>query len=118
MAAVSENNLIASINQQDVNGSNVVPARSFSFSYTGVAGELDIRAAPDTSQHTLDLPTPTIYQFFIKNTHATGVITLVGTVTGGSTQTIAKIPPGGMFAYWAVTAANGYTELKYTADVS
>jgi hypothetical protein len=116
--ATSTNNLTLLINRQDSNGVNVENRTIGAISYAGVAGEFDIRSAPDTSQHTLDLPTTQVNQVYIKNTHATGLLTLVGTVNGGSTMTLAVLEPGGVFVVWQAVTGKGYTELKYTADTS
>jgi hypothetical protein len=116
--SASVNNLSLIINRQDSSGTNVENRMVGAISYSGAAGEFDIRQAPDTNQHTLDLPTTTIYQIYIKNTHSSATLTIVGTVTGGSSQTICKLPPGAIFAYWTATAANGFTDLKYTSDTS
>lgn len=116
--SASVNNLTLLINRQDSSGVNVENRSVGAISYSGSAGEFDVRAAPDTSQHTLDLPATTVYQVYIKNTHATATLTVVGTVTSGSSQTICKLPPGAVFVYWTATAANGFTDLKYTSDTT
>jgi hypothetical protein len=118
--SASQNNLSLVVNQQDSNGVNIVNRLIGAISYDGVAGEFHDGILTDTNQHTLDLPTANVLQFYFKNTHATGVITLVGTVQGGASQTIAKIQPGGVFCNWcaSTSATAGYTELKVTASVA
>ncbi len=118
--AASTNSLTLLINQQDANGVNIVNRTIGAVSYAGAAGELEVRAAPDASIHTLDLPCTTVLQVYFKNTHATAVILLTGTISGGATQSIAKVGPGGVFAYWSNDSGTGrgFTELKYTSDTS
>lgn len=118
--SASVHNLTMVINRQDANGVNIENRTVGAISYSGVAGEFDVRQAPDTAQHTFDLPTTTLLQIYIKNTHATGILTIVGTPSGGASATLGKIGPGGVFTYWAAATGSGvgYTDLKYTADVS
>lgn len=119
--AASQNNLSLVLNQQDSNGVNILNRLIGAVSYDGTAGEFDTRTlAADTSNHSLDLPIAIVKQFYFKNTHATAVITLIGTVQGGSSQTLAKVQPGGVFIYWTpVTSATaGYTALSYTSDTA
>lgn len=116
--SASTNNLTLVINQQDASGVNIVNRTVGAISYAGAAGELEVRQAPDTAQHTLDLPTTQINQVYIKNTHATGILTLVGTVNGGASQTLAVLEPGGVFIVWQAVTGKGYTDLKYTADTT
>jgi hypothetical protein len=117
-----QNNVSLLVNQQDgTSGVNLVNRSSGVISYNGVAGEFDKRTlAADTANHAFDLPATNVLQFYFKNTHLTAVITLIGTVQGGSSQTLAKVQPGGVFCYWApVTAATaGYTALSYTSDTA
>ena len=117
-----QNNASVLVNQQDGSTSvNLVNRSSGQVSYNGVAGEFDKRTlAADTSIHTLDLPCSIVLQFYFKNTHATANILLTGTVQGGATQTLARLPPGGIFLYWAPSTAAtvGFTELRYTSDVA
>jgi hypothetical protein len=115
--SASVNKLSMTVTRQDINGVNV-ENRTVSFSFSGTAGELDIRQAPDTAQHTLDLPVTQVNQVYIKNTHATGILTIVGTVNGGSSQTIAVLEPGSVLVVWQVVTGKGYTDLKYTADTT
>lgn len=119
--SLSQNNLSLIINQQDVNGVNILNRLVGAISYDGTAGEFDSRTlAADTSSHTFDLPTTNVKQFYFKNTHATAVVTLTGTVQGGSSQVLAKVQPGGVFVSWSpVTSATaGYTALSYQSDIA
>lgn len=119
--SLSQNNVSLIINQQDAAGSTIINRPSGVIAYAGVAGELEVKTlAADTSIHTLDLPTTIVKQFYFKNTHASANILLTGTRQGGATQSLASLPPGAVFLYWApVTgAAVGFTELRYTSDVA
>lgn len=118
--SASQNNLGIVLNQQDSSGINIIN-RSLSFSYDGVCGEFDKRTlAADTSSHAFDLPTTIVLHFFFKNTHATAVVTLTGTVQGGSSQVLKKVQPGGTFMVWDVStsATAGYTALSYQSDTA
>lgn len=119
--SVSQNNCTVNIIRQDSNGVNAENRTVGPIAYAGVAGELDIRTAPaDTSSHAIDLPCTNVLQFYFRNTHATAVITLTGTVQGGSSQVLKKVQPGGVFLAWdpvtSVTA--GYTALSYQSDTA
>ena len=118
-----QNNASVLVNQQDGSTSvNLVNRTSGQISYNGVAGEFDKRTlANDTSNHAFDLPATTVLQFYFKNTHATANITLIGTKSGGSSQTLAVVPPGGIFLYWSPTSSGtgvGFTALSYTSDLA
>lgn len=116
--ASSVNNLTLVINQQDADGVNILNRTIGAISYSGTAGELEVRQAPDTSQHTLDLPTTQVNQVYIKNTHASGILTIVGTPNGGASATLAILEPGSVFIVWQAVTGKGYTDLKYTADTT
>jgi hypothetical protein len=118
--SASENNLTLVVNQQDSNGVNIVNRTIGAISYAGIVGEFHDGLLTGTGSVTLDLPTANVLQFFFHNTHATAVITLTGTVQGGSSQTIAKIQPGGCFANWcqSTSATAGYTALSVQSDTA
>jgi hypothetical protein len=119
--SVSTNSVTLTIHQEDANGATIHNRLVGPVQYAGVAGELDVRTlAADTSNHVFDLPSTNVLQFYFKNTHATAVITLIGTVQGGASQTLAKVQPGGVFVYWAasISATAGYTALSYTSDTA
>lgn len=118
--ASSTNNLTLLINRQDANLTNVENRTIGAFSFAGVTGEFDIRQAPDTSNHVLDLPTTLILQFYFKNTHSAANITLIGTPQGGSSATLIKLGPGDTFLFWCVgtSATRGFTALSYTSDTT
>lgn len=116
--ASSVNNLTLSINRQDSSGVNVENRTIGAISFSGVSGEFDIRQAPDTSSHALDLPTTEVNQVYIHNTHASATLTITGTVTGGASQTVCKIAPGGVFVVWQPVAGKGFSALAYQSDTS
>lgn len=117
--SASQNNITLLLNQQDADGVNVLNRTIGAISYDGLAGELEIKKSPDSSSHAFDLVTPTLRQIYIKNTHATGVLTIVGTPAGGASATLCKLGPGDVFVYWSPSEASGvgYTALAYTATV-
>jgi hypothetical protein len=116
--SVSQNNITVVVNQQDADGVDILKRVIGALGYAGAAGEFDTRTAPDTNQHTLDLPITTVRQLLIHNTHASGILTIVGTPTGGASVTLAKLGPGDLMIVWTTTAFSdaGYSDLKYTAD--
>ena len=119
--AVSTNNISLVLNQQDINGVNVLNRLVGAITYAGVAGEFDVRTgAADTSSHAFDLPATNVLQFYFKNTHATAVVTLTGTIQGGSSQSLAKVQPGSIFVNWsaATSATAGFTALSYQSSVA
>lgn len=120
--ALVENNVSLLVNQQDgVTGVNIINRSSGVVSYAGVAGEFEKKTlAADTSINTFDIPADVVLQFYFKNTHATADILLTGTIQGGATQSLARVPPGGIFCYWAATTDTdiGFTELRYTSSVA
>lgn len=116
----SQNNLTVTIQQQDSDGVDVFKRVIGVIGYAGVAGEIDTRKAPDTSQHTLDLPTTTVRQILLYNTDADAILTLVGTPSGGAEATLCKLGPGDIYIYWAPSEASGsgFSSLKLTSDTS
>jgi hypothetical protein len=116
-----QNNITLVVNQQDSSSVNIINRTIGAISYDGVAGEFEKKTlAADTSIHTIDQPCTVALQFYFKNTHATATILLTGTIQGGATQSIARLPPGGVFVYWAPSTAStvGFTELRYTSDTA
>jgi len=120
--AASQNNLSLVINQQDSSGVNIINRQVGAIAYGGIAGEFDKRTlAADTNSHALDLPVATVLQFFFKNTHTSANITLTGTKSGGASQTLCVVPPGGVFVYWSPLSTGtgvGFTALNYQSDVA
>jgi len=118
--SASQNNLTVLVNQQDVDGVNIVNRTIGAIEYAGLAGEFHKGILTDTSLHALDLPTANILQFYFKNTHATAVITITGTVQGGASQTITKVQPGAVFANWcaSTSATAGFTALNVQSSIA
>jgi len=118
--SASQNNLTLLVNQQDANGVNIVNRSIGAVAYAGIVGEFHDGILTDTSSHDLDLPTTNVLQFYFKNTHATAVITLTGTIQGGASQSIAKIQPGGVFVNWcaSTSATAGFTALSVQSDTA
>lgn len=116
----SQNNLTLLVVQQDADGVDIVNRTIGAIGYAGIAGEMETRRAPDTSQHTLDLPTTTVRQILIHNTDDAAILTIVGTPSGGAEATLCKLGPDDVFVYWAPSEASGsgFTSLKYTSDTS
>ena len=118
--SASQNNLTLLVNQQDANGVNIVNRSIGAVAYAGIVGEFHDGILTDTSSHDLDLPTTNVLQFYFKNTHATAVITLTGTIQGGASQSVTKIQPGGVFVNWcaSTSATAGFTALSIQSDTA
>ena len=118
--SASQNNLTLLVNQQDANGVNIVNRSIGAIAYAGIVGEFHDGILTGTGSVTLDLPTANVLQFYFKNTHATAVITLTGTIQGGASQSIAKIQPGGVFVNWcaSTSATAGFTALSVQSDTA
>lgn len=116
-----QNTLIFELKQLD-SSSNTMARRTFTVTDSAAsAGEFRSGILLDTNQTTINLPYATIRQLLIRNTHATGKITVVFTPNGGAESTINKLGPGGTMALWdSTTAATtiGITSLKFTADTA
>lgn len=117
--AQSTNVLTAVINRQDANGVNV-ENRSIGASFAGAAGEFEIRSAPDTSSHSLDLPIALVLQAYIKNTHATANLKITATPQGGASAVVVDLGPGDVFIVWSAgtSATRGYSAISYQADTT
>lgn len=119
--AASTNSISLMLNQQDSSSVNIINRSIGAIAFGGSAGEFEKRTlAADTSIHALDLPTAVVLQFYFKNTDAAANILLTMTVQGGASLVAARLPPGGVFVFWApVTGSTvGYTAISYTSSVA
>lgn len=118
--SASQNNLSVNVNQQDANGVDIVNRLIGVFAFAGAVGVAEQYLVPDTSSHALPQPATTSRQVLIENKHASAIVTLVGTPSGGSSVTLAKLGPGDVFIYWNLTTAagTGYTALSVTSDTA
>jgi hypothetical protein len=118
--SASQNNLSLILNQQDAKGVNILNRLIGAITFAGVAGEFHNGILTGVGSVTLDLPTAIILQLYFKNTHATAVITLTGTIQGGASQAIAKIQPGSVIVNWCAQTGSlaGYTALSVQSDTA
>jgi len=81
---------------------------------------LQVNILPTTGETTIALPTPTVLQLYLRNTHATATITVKWTPQGGAEATIHIVRPGGVLVFWqpSTSATTGITGLKLTASVA
>src|SRR5262245_18691990 len=117
----ASNNLTLLINRQDTNGVNVVNRTVGAVSFAGNKFEKEQKTlAADTNIHAFDLPCALVLQVYFKNTHASANILLTMTMQGGAAVAAARVPPGGVYTYWApVTGSTvGFTAISYTSDVA
>lgn len=117
----SQNNLSMVIQQQDSAGVNVVNRTIGAFTYAGVVGGLqEYTLVTGSSPVTWVLPTAIVLQFYLRNLHATAVITVTWTAQGGSSQIAQRVGPGGTLVFWhtATSATAGITGLILNPDTA
>lgn len=106
----SQNNLSAVLNQQDINGVNILNRIIGATGYaSGTVGQLTEGNLTGTGSVSQTLPKATILQYLIHNTHATASITVSWTPESATGSVIAgKVGPGGILALWqTVSGASG-----------
>lgn len=118
--ADSQNNLSLVLNQQDSSGVNILNRLIGAIQYAGSVGHFFNGNLPNTNSLSLALPTTNCLQFLLYNADTVAVITVTATIQGGSSQTVAKVQPGGILVYWTpVTSATaGFTAISIQSDVS
>lgn len=117
--SASQNNLSLLLNQQDTNGTNILNRLVGAIAFAGVAGTYTDGILTGTGAVAQTLPTATILQYFLKNTHATGKIQVTWTPNGGASAVVQSVGPGGVLCFWmAASSSNGITALSYTADTA
>src|SRR5579859_3593373 len=99
MATASQNNLSLVIQQQDINGTNILNRLVGAIAYAGIVGQFT-DGQVGTVQTTLVLPTTNLLQFYFKNTSSAANITIVATPQGGASATIVDVGPGDVFVNW------------------
>ena len=116
----SQNNLTIVLNQQDEDGTNILNRTLGAFTYAGDVGTFFRGTLVGTGAVSFTLPATNALQAMVINRHATALITIVGTVQGGASQTITRLSPGGMWANWmtASGATVGYTALSLQSDTT
>lgn len=121
--SASQNNLSLVINQQDVNGVNILNRLIGAIEYAGVDGQFTVGSLTDTSAHSQTFPSmiTTCLQYYIKNTSAGAqVITVTWTHTSGASAIVQALPPGSVLVFWDTAAASpaGITALSLQSDIA
>lgn len=119
--ALSQNNVSLVLNQQDVNGVNVLN-RVFSVPgyISGTAGQFTDGILPTTGSTSITLPTTNVLSLFVLNAGSTGDITVAWTPASATGSVIAgKLNPGGALMLWnSISGASGsISALSLTADL-
>lgn len=120
MASQSQNNLSLVLNQQDVNGVNILNRIIGATGYaSGTVGEFMQGNLTTTGATSQTLPKSVILQYLFVNTHATANVTVSWTPESATGSVIAgKVGPGGILAYWQTVsgASGGITAISLTSD--
>lgn len=123
MALTAANNTVQlTITSTDINGNTSWNRGAGNPTLNGTFGEGTINASVAVGAGAISIPLGTgiVYNLYIKNNAAPGsgiTFQLNGTLSGGATQIIALLQPGGMVCIWNVVntvAGSGYTALNYT----
>lgn len=118
MAAQSTNSATLTLNQVDINSTTVLNRVVGPVQYSGNVGEFRSGMFPDTSAHSQTLPTTTLTNFYFKNLDSAAVVTVTWTPSGGSSNVVKAVGPGGIILFWEGSGTNGITALSYTSTVS
>ncbi len=118
--SASQNNVSLVLNQQDVNGTNILNRLIGAISYAGIVGMFSDGLLTVTTAVVQTLPTATVLNYLLHNTHATATITITATPQGGSSAVVAVVPQGGVFLNWCpvTNTSAGYTAISLTASVA
>lgn len=122
MAAPSQNNLSLVINQQDVNGINILNRSIGAVSYAGAEGQFNVATLTTTGATAIPFPlgVTNALQVYVKNTHASAFITINATpLSATGSVIIAKLSPGAVSVpLWAAASGSsgGYSAITGTAD--
>lgn len=119
--AASTNNLSLVVNQQDSAGVNVLNRTIGAISYAGLVGQwTDGLLVTINVAVTITLPTPTVLQLYLKNTHASAIITVTWTPQGGASNISEKVAPGGILVFWnpVTNTTAGITALILNPDTA
>ena len=124
MATASQNNLSLVLQQQDINGVNVLNRIVPVVGYSGAIGQFTEGTLTGTGATAIPFPlglTNALQVYFI-NTSATGNITLNATpLSATGSVIIAKLAPGALsIPLWTPLSGSsgGYSALTGTADLS
>lgn len=118
---MAQNILTATIKQLDASGVTLATRIATMTDSAPVVGDFrGLGVLIDTSQATIGLPTAQVRQVFLRNTHASALITVVWTPNGGAQATIIILGPGDGIGFWhqSTGATKGISSLKLTSDTA
>lgn len=124
MATASQNNLSLVVQQQDINGVNILNRQIGVIGYSGAVGQFTDGILLTTGATAIAFPIglTNALQVYFKNTSATGNITLNGTPLSATGSVIlAKLGPGAAsIPLWSPIsgASGGYSAITGTADLT
>lgn len=117
--AASQNNLTLVVNQQDVNGVNILNRVIGAIAYSGAVGQFNDMNFPTTGATTITFPggLTNALQLYFKNTHVSANITLNWTPLAATGSVVCtKLSPGSAVVLWNSVSGNGFSALTGTAD--
>jgi hypothetical protein len=123
MATASQNNLSLVLQQQDVNGVNILNRQIGVVGYSGAVGQFSDAILTGTGATNIPFPIglTNALQFYVKNTSATGNITINATpLSATGSVIVAKLAPGALsIPLWSPLsgASGGYSAITGTADL-
>lgn len=124
MATASQNNLSLVVQQQDVNGVNILNRSIGPVSYSGAVGQFTDGILLTTGATSIAFPVglTNALQIYVKNTSATGNITINATpLSATGSVIIAKLGPGAISVpLWSPVSGSsgGYSAMTGTADTT
>lgn len=120
MASPSQNNISLVLNQQDVNGVNILNRVIGVTGYTsGTVGQFTEGNLTTTGSTSQTLPKASILQYLFVNTHATANVTVSWTPESATGSVIAgKVGPGGALLLWQTSsgASGAITAVSLQSD--
>ena len=123
MATASQNNLSLTIQQQDINGVNILNRIVGVVGYSGAVGQFTDGILTGTGATAIPFPVglTNALQFYIINTSATGNITINATpLSATGSVIVAKLAPGALsIPLWTPVSGSsgGYSAITGTADL-
>lgn len=124
MATASQNNLSLVLQQQDVNGVNILNRQIGVIGYSGAVGQFTDGILLTTGATAITFPVglTNVLQFYFKNTSSTGNITINATpLSATGSVIIAKLGPGAAtIPLWSPISGSsgGYSAITGTADLT
>lgn len=124
MATASQNNLSLVLQQQDINGVNILNRQIGVISYSGAVGQFTDGILLTTGATAIGFPLglTNALQVYVKNTSTTGNITINATpLSATGSVIIAKLGPGACSVpLWSPVSGSsgGYSAITGTADTT